>query len=334
MPRRRARSSGDLNVWPAFVDVLATLLLVIILLVLVLTLTQYYTANRANQAERIGDHLSERLISQREQIDALEAARLDLLAQLDLQLEELNILTSDRDAALEAVENLLIKLAQGEGDAPDLQANLTDALLQMDEKLNRLLNVLTQTQTARDTLITENQELTQTLADLGERINDSLLLEAEELQRQRSRFFGSLIDVLGARDDISVVGDRFIFQSEVLFDTGSAELGGDGQQQLAHLAETILTLSQDFPEDLDWILRIDGHTDARPIGENSRSGFENNWQLSSERARSVVEFLIAQNVPAERLAAAGFGQHQPLIDETTPEAYARNRRIEVKLTTR
>lgn len=333
MARRRARAEA-LNVWPAFVDVLATLLLVIILLVLAVTLTQFYTANRASEAELVGDRLTERLVEQREQLDALEEARQALLAQIDVQLDELNILSTDRDQAVAAVEDLLLRLAQTEGETLDLQGSLAEALGQLDEKLTRLLTVLADAEASNAQLSEENAGLTSSLADLGERINDSLLLEAEELQRQRSLFFGSLIDVLDTREDISVVGDRFVFQSEVLFASGSADLGAGGRRQLTRLAETILALSIDFPGNLDWILRIDGHTDARPIGENSGTGFENNWQLSSERARSVVEFLISQGVPPERLTAAGFGEYQPLIGGNTPEAFARNRRIEVKLTTR
>jgi len=341
MARRRLARAGELNVWPAYVDVLATLLLVIMLLVLAVTVAQFYTANRASAAEQIGDQLSERVIEQREQLEALEAARQSLLAQLNTQFDELNILTADRDAALEAAEELLLRLAQSEGETLNLEGSLADALVQMDEKLERLLGVLSATEAERADLAasnsdlqSENTALTNSLADLGERINDSLLLQAEELQRQRSLFFGSLIDVLGAREDIAVVGDRFVFQSEVLFDSGEADLQPGGQAQLQQLAETILSLSSDFPEDLDWILRIDGHTDARPIGPGSDSGFENNWQLSSERARSVVEFLIEAGVPPQRLTAAGFGEFQPLVDDTTPSAYARNRRIEIKLTTR
>ena len=355
MGRRRSHYQGELNVWPAFVDVLATLLLVIILLVLAITLTQFYTADRANEAERLGSRLSDRLIQQREQIDALGAARQALLAQLDVQLEELNILTEERDTAQTAAENLLAKLAQANGETLDFSGSLAEAITQMDDKLARLLRVLTAAEAARASLAQtnsnlsgensalsqENRALTQendilssSLTDLGERINDSLLVEAEELQRQRSRFFGSLVEVLGERQDVSVVGDRFVFQSEVLFDSGSAVLGLGGQAQLARLAETILALATDFPEDLDWILRIDGHTDARPIGQRTTSRFANNWQLSSERARSVVEFLIVQGVPPQRLAAAVFGEFQPLVAGDDASAFARNRRIEVKLTTR
>lgn len=348
MPRRRSRSGGEVNVWPAFVDVLATLLLVIILLVMVVSITQFYTANRAQNAEDRGELLKDFVEDQQRQINDLEAARLALLDRLNVQMDELNILGADRDAALESAQELLAKLATAEGEGVDLNISLTAAFNQVEAKLDRLLAVLANQRAENATLADQNQELTDQNADLsgqvatlnndldslGERINDSLLLEAEELQRQRSVFFGTLLDVLGERDDISVVGDRFVFQSEVLFDTGSADIGAEGQAQLAQLATTILSVAEDFPDDLDWILRIDGHTDARAIAEDSQSGFENNWQLSSERARSVVQYLVARGVPPQRLAAAGFGEHQPLNTGSSEQAYAQNRRIEIKLTTR
>ena len=348
MARRRSRSAGEVNVWPAFVDVLATLLLVIILLVMVVSITQFYTANRAQNAEVRGERLSDWVAEQQLKINELEATKIALLDRLNVQMDELNILGEDRDAALQSAENLLTKLASAEGDSANLDLSLTAAFAQVEAKLDRLLAVLANANAENQSLSAQNQTLTaqnqdlegkvtnlnQDLDSLGERINDSLLTQAEELQRQRSVFFGTLLDVLGDRDDISVVGDRFVFQSEVLFETGSADVGSQGQAQLVQLAETILSVAKDFPDDLDWILRIDGHTDARAIAEDSDSGFENNWQLSSERARSVVQYLISKGVPPQRLAAAGFGEHQPLNSATTEQAYAQNRRIEIKLTTR
>ena len=334
MARRRSRSAPEINIWPAFVDVLATLLLVILLLVLVVTVTQFFTAERANNAELIGDTLAERLASQVGQIQDLQAARETLLAQLNSLDDQLGVLSSDRDAALESAESLLAKLADQQGDVLDLEGSLADVLGQMEGKLDRLLSVLNATEAENIQLSGEVTALNTSLADLGERINDSLLEEAEELQRQRSLFFGTLVEVLGEREDVSIVGDRFVFQSEVLFDSGAADLQARGQQQLARLAITILEIAEDFPADLNWILRIDGHTDARPIGANSESGFEDNWELSTSRARSVVAYLIDQGVPAERLAAAGFGAFQPLRAGDDAATYAANRRIEIKLTTR
>ena len=169
------------------------------------------------------------------------------------------------------------------------------------------------------------------IADLGKRLNVALASKVQELARYRSEFFGRLRNVLGDRPDILVVGDRFVFQSEVLFATGSAELGGEGQQQLARLAATLNQIATEIPADINWVLRVDGHTDRRPINTPQ---YASNWELSTARAISVVRFLIAQDVPPERLAATGFGEFQPLDPRDDEIAYRRNRRIELKLTQR
>ena len=206
MGRRRQRSTTEINIWPAFVDVLATLLLVILLLVLVVTVTQIVTANRASNAELVGNALADRLASQVEQIKELQSARAALMAQLGILDDQLAVLSADRDAALESAEALLAKLAESEGEAFNLEGSLADALAQMEEKLNRLLQVLSVTEAENIDLQGQNEALSgevrlsnTSLEDLGERINDSLLLEAEELQRQRSLFLGALINVLGGR---------------------------------------------------------------------------------------------------------------------------------------
>jgi chemotaxis protein MotB len=159
-------------------------------------------------------------------------------------------------------------------------------------------------------------------------MNRALAGKVQELQRYRSEFFGRLRDILGTRPGVTIVGDRFVFQSEVLFGSGSADLGSDGQQQLAQLARTLLDVSKQIPKDVNWILRVDGHTDNQPI---STPQFRSNWELSTARAIAVVKFLISQGIPPERLAAAGFGEFQPLEPGDNPVARARNRRIELKL---
>jgi len=151
------------------------------------------------------------------------------------------------------------------------------------------------------------------------------------LSRYRSDFFGRLRAILGNRPDIRIVGDRFVFQSEVLFDTGSADLGPGGKEQLDRLATLLLDVSQRIPKDIDWILRVDGHTDRVPIRTER---FPSNWELSTARALSVVRHLIERGLPPNRLAAAGFGEFQPIDDRSDEIAYRRNRRIELKLTER
>ena len=166
------------------------------------------------------------------------------------------------------------------------------------------------------------------ISDLGRRMNRALAGKVQELQRYRSEFFGRLQDLLGRQPGINVVGDRFVFQSEVLFASGSAEIGPDGKRQLANLAKTLADLAGRFPSDLNWILRVDGHTDTIPI---TAGAFASNWELSTARALAVVQYLTSQGVPPHRLAAAGFGEFQPIDPANSRAARARNRRIELKL---
>ncbi|HJN04833.1 MAG TPA: OmpA family protein, partial [Alphaproteobacteria bacterium] len=169
------------------------------------------------------------------------------------------------------------------------------------------------------------------ISDLGARLNQALAAKVEELSRYRSEFFGRLREVLGQRRDITIVGDRFVFQSEVLFASGRAELGDDGKSDLAEIAATLLEIASTIPEDITWVLRVDGHTDAIPIATPQ---FPSNWELSAARAISVVQFLIERGIPAQRLAATGFGEFQPIDPGIDEIANRRNRRIELKLTER
>ncbi len=167
------------------------------------------------------------------------------------------------------------------------------------------------------------------IADLGKRLNVALAQRVKELSEYRSEFFGKLKEIIGKRDDIKVIGDRFVFQSEVLFDSGEADIGIEGQRQLAKLSVAIQDLINEIPEEINWILRIDGHTDIVPI-KNSR--YESNWELSAARAISVVDFLIKTGIPPARLAATGRGEFMPLEIGSNEIAYKKNRRIEIKLT--
>ena len=169
------------------------------------------------------------------------------------------------------------------------------------------------------------------IVDLGKRLNRALAGKVEELAKYRSEFFGRLREVLGNRPDIRIVGDRFVFQSEVLFPSASADLVPEGQAQIDRLAATLKDIAKDIPANIPWVLRVDGFTDKRPIHTPQ---FPSNWELSTARAISVVRQLIADGIPPERLAANGFGEYHPLETGDSPEAYSKNRRIELKLTER
>jgi chemotaxis protein MotB len=171
------------------------------------------------------------------------------------------------------------------------------------------------------------------IADLGQRLNVALAQRVQELSRYRSDFFGKLREILGNRPDVRVVGDRFVFQSEVFFDTGKADLLPEGRTELDQIATAIMDLEKKIPTDIQWVLRVDGHTDVRPISSTG-GPFKSNWELSSARAISVVQYLISKGVSPQHLVAAGFGEFQPIDLGKTDEAYKRNRRIELKLTER
>ena len=169
------------------------------------------------------------------------------------------------------------------------------------------------------------------ITDLGRRLNLALAQRVQELSRYRSEFFGRLREILADRADIRVVGDRFVFGSEVFFGSSQAEIEPGGRAELDKLAEALKQLDKDIPTDIPWVLRVDGHTDARPV----QSGrFRSNWDLSAARAIAVVQYLMSKGVPPQRLVAAGFGEFQPIDQGDTPEALARNRRIELRLTDR
>jgi len=268
---------------------------------------------------------------------AAEAAEADQ-AQINEQRQQLAVLQQNI-RALEALKAELETEVSRLGDTVvvrerevaqerriSVEARAQAALMsQQLEALQQELARLSETLDAADALSLEQKAQ---IADLGRRMNRALAGKVQELQQYRSEFFGRLRDILGTRPGIRVVGDRFVFQSEVLFASGSADLGIEGQRQLAQLAKTLTDIARDIPEAVDWIMRVDGHTDDVPI---STATFRSNWELSVARALSVVRFLISQGVAPERLAAAGFGEYQPLDMSKTVTARGRNRRIELKL---
>jgi chemotaxis protein MotB len=198
----------------------------------------------------------------------------------------------------------------------------------LNQQMAALRAQIAQLNAALEASETKDKEQQAKIADLGKRLNAALARKVQELSRYRSEFFGRLRIVLGNRPDIRVVGDRFVFQSEVLFASGSAELGKEGKEQMARLAATLKDIAAKIPSGVDWVLRIDGHTDDLPI---STARFPSNWELSTARAISVVKFLISQGIPASRLAAAGFSEFQPLDAKDDEISRRRNRRIEMKL---
>jgi chemotaxis protein MotB len=219
--------------------------------------------------------------------------------------------------------------------ALDAEKRLSGRALAQVEVLNQqiaaLRRQLSALQDALDASAQKDKEAQVQLSDLGQRLNVALAQRVQELSRYRSDFFGRLRAILGDRPDIRVVGDRFVFQSEVFFDTGQAVLKPEGRLELDGLASALLDLERKIPGEIAWVLRVDGHTDIRPINGVQ---FRSNWDLSAARAISVVQYLVSKGVPPQRLVAAGFGEFQPIDTDRTEEAFGRNRRIELKLTER
>ena len=236
---------------------------------------------------------------------------------------------ADETAALETIRAALAD-ARARNAALDSQHIAAGARTQA---LNRQLAALRRQLAALNLLLEtsagESQRQQQMIADLGRRLNLALATKLSELARYRSEFFGRLREVLGERADVRIVGDRFVFQSEVLFRTGEAELEEPGRTQLRTFVDSLLEIGRTIPADIDWVLRIDGHTDERPI---QTSRFPSNWELSTARAISVVKFLIEHGVPARRVMAAGFAHFRPLDAGHDEIAFRRNRRIEFRLT--
>jgi chemotaxis protein MotB len=247
----------------------------------------------------------------------------DLTAARDRTKElETRLSTAEERTALaqKDIQQKDVRLAEKEAQVAVLNQNI----LALREQLQRLTAALQLAET-------ENKDSQTQIADLGRRLNVALANKVEELARYRSEFFGRLRQILGDRPDIRVVGDRFVFQSEVLFTQGSAEFGDEAKTQLLPLVGALKDLSARIPKDINWVLRVDGHTDLRPINTPQ---FPSNWELSTARAISVVKFMVEQGIPAERLAAAGFAEFQPLDNRPDEAAFRRNRRIELKLTDR
>lgn len=261
-----------------------------------------------------------KLVALSQQVEALQA----LKAELEEEIAGMAGKLDKSEEELAAKEKALLEEKDLSESARAQVALLNQQMRALREQIAGLAKALE----ASESLASKQKVQ---IASLGKRLNAALASKVQELSRYRSEFFGRLREVLGNRQDIRVVGDRFVFQSEVLFESGSAFLEEPGKVQLKQLGDTLLELSAKIPKDIDWVLRVDGHTDKIPINNEK---FPSNWELSTARAISVVKFLIEQGIPADRLAATGFGEYQPIDPRNDEIAYRRNRRIEFKLTER
>ncbi len=338
---RNRRSERHVDYWPGFVDALSTLLLAIMFLLSVFVLMQFLLSQEVNNKDSVLNRLNSQ-ISELTELLSLERGK----------GQDLEDTLANLQASLNAAENEKSRLQSllssgGSGAAAEQRAGELSATLDAEkqvsaralsqvELLNQQIAALRRQIGALEDALNASEardrESNTKIADLGKRLNVALAQRVQELNRYRSDFFGRLREILSDRENIRIVGDRFVFQSEVLFPTGSADINPQGLVEMKKLADAVVELNKEIPDDINWVLRVDGHTDNVPLSGTGR--YRDNWELSSARATAVVKFLIANGVPANRLVAAGFGEYQPLEADDSSDARSRNRRIELKLTER
>jgi chemotaxis protein MotB len=339
--RARSRASRA-EFWPAFVDVMTNLLLVFVFLLSIFALVQFFLSQEISGRDTVLQRLNAQIAELTELLALERASSSEVseslttlqasLASAESERDRLRgLLDGEADAASSASDRIAALTSDLESEQQISQRALSQVEL-LNQQIAALRRQITALEGALETSEARDRESQTKIADLGRRLNVALAQRVQELARYRSDFFGRLREILGDRPDIRIVGDRFVFQSEVLFDVGSDQISEAGLTELNALAEAVIELEQEIPEDIPWVLRVDGHTDVQPITRAGR--FRNNWELSAARAISVVRFLIDQGISADRLVAAGFGEFQPIDEGGTEDAYAKNRRIELKLTER
>jgi len=399
---RRNRSS--VNIWPGFVDALATVLLAFVFVLLIFVVAQLYLSTQLSDRNRALETLQAELAEMADALSMERSQRAQLEEQMSSIYAELHATLQQRDEAREALDLTREELAAAREkiavSEEELRASLMEvAALQRDiaelrAERNALASDLSETQqqlglarertdeqamriedlvaevAERQRALDNEQQLTadararveslrrqinalqeqisalaqalrieedtvakqQTEIDtLVERLNVALAEEVQTLSTYRSEFFGRLREVLGDIDAIEIVGDRFRFQSELFFETASANVGPGGEARLEQVADILRRIGERIPAEIDWVLQVEGHTDKRAI---RTPAFPSNWELSTARAQSIVYFLIDQGIAPSRLAAVGYGEYQPLAEGDDPNALAQNRRIELRLSNR
>jgi chemotaxis protein MotB len=341
MALSRSRRDNGMNYWPGFVDALSTLVLSIIFLLTVFMVAQFFLSQEVSGKDTALARLTAQISRLSDLLSLERAGKTSLEDEIARLRSSLSTAEGERDrlrglaAANQAAANDKAEVGKLNSQI-DLEKAATARAVAQIEILNQQITALRrQIAALEEALGTSEQKEKESqlrITDLGQRLNVALAQRVQELSRYRSDFFGKLREILGNRPDIRVVGDRFVFQSEVFFDSGAAVLRPEGRAELDQLATALLELEKKIPSGINWVLRVDGHTDTRPVTGNS--SFKSNWELSAARAISVVQYLISKGISPQRLVAAGFGEYQPIDPGSTEEAFSRNRRIELKLTER
>ncbi|HEV7717723.1 MAG TPA: peptidoglycan -binding protein [Arsenicitalea sp.] len=339
MPSSRTRRSQVQNYWPGFVDALTSLLLVFVFLLSLFMLAQSFLGQEIKGKDSVLTKLNSQ-ISELSNLLQLERSK---SSDLETNISSLTATLASTKSERDTIASQLAGIGAGSTDKDAQIAGLNSQLAsekELSDQAKSQLSLLNQQLAALRTQIGALEEALQasetrdtqsrtSIADLGRRLNLALAQRVQDLSRYRSDFFGKLRQILEGRADVRVVGDRFVFQSEVLFAAGQADVSTDGKTELAQLATALIQLEKEIPPDINWVLRIDGHTDKRPI---SNAQFPSNWELSAARAIAVAKYLTTQGIDPKRLVPAGFGEFSPIDPGDTEDAYRKNRRIEFKLT--
>ena len=337
MALARARRERGIDYWPGFVDALSTLILGIVFLLSVFVIVQFFLSQEVTGKDTALQRLNAQLAQLTEMLSLEKIGKANLEDTLSSLRANLALAETERDRLKGVNEGLASGGSRANEIASqlDAQKGVAGRALAQVELLNQQIAALRRQLAAIEASLeaseSKDKDAQARIADLGQRLNLALAQRVQELSRFRSEFFGRLRAILGNRPDIRVVGDRFVFQSEVFFDAGAAVVRPEGRAELDKLATALLELEKQIPTDVAWVLRVDGHTDVRPIAS---AAYPSNWELSAARAISVVQYLIGKGISPQRLVSAGFGEFQPLEAGQTEDAFRRNRRIELKLTER
>ncbi|MEO0385606.1 MAG: peptidoglycan -binding protein [Pseudomonadota bacterium] len=338
---RSRRRSGAVDYWPGFVDAMATLLLVIIFLLSIFMLAQFFLSQEITGRDTVLNRLNSQIAELTELLALERATGQELESRLATLTSSLESARDEQDRLTGLLqtpdtEDTSGSIIAGLQSQVDEEQSISREALNQVELLNQQISALRRQigalEDALDASESRDRESQTRIADLGRRLNTALAQRVQELSQFRSDFFGRLRQILSQRSDIRVVGDRFVFQSEVLFDSGAADINPGGSEELSRLADAVIELEAAIPSEINWVIRVDGHTDSRPLSGTGL--YATNWELSTARATSVVRFLIDEGVAPEHLMAAGFGEFQPIAEGEDDESLARNRRIEFKLTER
>lgn len=342
MALARSRRGGEgMNYWPGFVDALSTLILSIIFILTVFVVVQFFLQQEITGKDTALNRLNAQIAQLTDLLSMEKTGKADVEAQLSQLRASLATAETERDKLKGIAEGAGAGLSAAQGQASELTTALEGekkisarALAQVEilnQQLAAFRRQLAVIEQALDASEKKDKESQSRIADLGQRLNIALAQKVQELTKYRSDFFGKLREILGNRPDVRIVGDRFVLQSELFFDTGKADLLPAATAELDKVATALVGLDKEIPADIPWVLRVDGHTDVRPV---TGGVFRSNWNLSASRAIAVVQYLVGKGVSPQRMVAAGFGEFQPIETATTDDAYRRNRRIEFKLTER